>query len=326
MPQLRHINIDILKGIGIILVILGHVHKGGVYGWIYSFHMPLFFILSGLFFKPSNELFFIKFKRIIIPYLFFAVSIYLYWRFFEVKYRHDTGGININTHCLDIFWQQSTFCFDAPLWFLPCLFLIFIVSNIFFSFCNNKVLAFFMTIFFFFVINNIFVDYSCFWFKEAMFAFPFFIIGYFASSFLSRYDSLVDRFSLWLKCLFLSLLGIVFFIPNGGDMMSSAYPNGYWYYFVVAIISIICLYISCGIFTNQKWLVWLGKNSLILMCLHMPLVNIIKNLLSLITHFDNDYIMHSLPLGIVMTMLIILILVPVCIFINKKMPWVLGKF
>ena len=40
--------IDALKGIGIILVVIGHVSLGNnLVKWIYSFHMPLFFALSG---------------------------------------------------------------------------------------------------------------------------------------------------------------------------------------------------------------------------------------------------------------------------------------
>lgn len=39
--------IDIAKGIGIILIVLGHSSQGIVRQIIYSFHVPLFFILSG---------------------------------------------------------------------------------------------------------------------------------------------------------------------------------------------------------------------------------------------------------------------------------------
>lgn len=48
---------DICKTIGLYLMVLGHV---GLYGadnviqLIYSFHMPLFFIMSGIFFKQGN--------------------------------------------------------------------------------------------------------------------------------------------------------------------------------------------------------------------------------------------------------------------------------
>lgn len=61
--------VDVARGIGIIAVVYGHVlrgiHNAGVlmptqfYAWsdslIYSFHMPLFFILSGLFFLSSHQ-------------------------------------------------------------------------------------------------------------------------------------------------------------------------------------------------------------------------------------------------------------------------------
>lgn len=49
MSQNRDITFDMMKGIGIILVIIGHLAHG--FGWlvpaIYTFHMTLFFILSG---------------------------------------------------------------------------------------------------------------------------------------------------------------------------------------------------------------------------------------------------------------------------------------
>ena len=46
--------LDAAKGLGILLVILGHIYAWNpninrkiLVTWIYSFHMPLFFILSG---------------------------------------------------------------------------------------------------------------------------------------------------------------------------------------------------------------------------------------------------------------------------------------
>ncbi|MCM1138939.1 MAG: acyltransferase family protein [Muribaculum sp.] len=52
---------DLLKCFAIFLVILGHIvatydsrgYSAPVNKWIYSFHMPLFMMLSGLFFKYS---------------------------------------------------------------------------------------------------------------------------------------------------------------------------------------------------------------------------------------------------------------------------------
>lgn len=44
--------IDIVKGIGIFLMVLGHSYSEDnaslIIKWLYSFHMPLFFIVSGV--------------------------------------------------------------------------------------------------------------------------------------------------------------------------------------------------------------------------------------------------------------------------------------
>ena len=49
----RHLDyIDMVKGVGIILVVLGHSTyiSEQALTWLASFHMPLFFIVSGLLF------------------------------------------------------------------------------------------------------------------------------------------------------------------------------------------------------------------------------------------------------------------------------------
>lgn len=49
---MRDVRFDIMRGIGILLMMLGHIPIEGVaYNVIYSFHMPMFFILAGYFAK-----------------------------------------------------------------------------------------------------------------------------------------------------------------------------------------------------------------------------------------------------------------------------------
>lgn len=48
---------DIAKGIGIILVLAGHTYNYNCVGPIVNtFHMPLFFIISGFFFSPQEKI------------------------------------------------------------------------------------------------------------------------------------------------------------------------------------------------------------------------------------------------------------------------------
>ncbi len=88
----RSTAVDIVKGVAIILVVLGHTAQGMVHrGWwdksgaafthtfIYSFHMPAFFFVAGLFVsgsiaKRGNKRFAIdKLKTILYPYALFAI-------------------------------------------------------------------------------------------------------------------------------------------------------------------------------------------------------------------------------------------------------------
>lgn len=83
----RIIEPDFVKGVCIILMIYGHItHIGAkleiqnsIVEFIYTFHMPLFLIVSGLFFKissnPSQQVYNL-FRGLVIPYVFF-ITIYL---------------------------------------------------------------------------------------------------------------------------------------------------------------------------------------------------------------------------------------------------------
>lgn len=74
--------IDVARALGIIFMIIGHTAHipNLLFIIIYSFHMPLFFFLSGLTFKNNNASWqpFIhkKFKRFIVPYFFMAFICY----------------------------------------------------------------------------------------------------------------------------------------------------------------------------------------------------------------------------------------------------------
>lgn len=120
--------VDYLKGIIIILVVNKHVYAGLEVSGIpvpemikkanmvfFSFRMPLFFILSGLFVTSSfgkrglNKFLSIKFENLIYPYLIWSViEITLQVMFSGVANAHrsykDYLRILYNPHVLDHFW------------------------------------------------------------------------------------------------------------------------------------------------------------------------------------------------------------------------------
>ena len=74
--------IDIARAFAIIFIVLGHSvaysnHCTNVFKFVYSFHVYLFFFLSGYTFstnKKIKEFIKTKFKRIMIPYYFWALA------------------------------------------------------------------------------------------------------------------------------------------------------------------------------------------------------------------------------------------------------------
>lgn len=76
----REPYLDVAKGLGMLFIIFGHLLKSGLLRQlVFSFHVPLFFVLTGLTFKPvTNGNGFwsfvkVKFSRLMIPY--YAASV-----------------------------------------------------------------------------------------------------------------------------------------------------------------------------------------------------------------------------------------------------------
>lgn len=70
---------DVAKGIGIILMVVGHCCGPKLFNWIYSFHMPLFFVMSGLFFVSGKygfrEFLQKRIRQLIVPLVIFSLII-----------------------------------------------------------------------------------------------------------------------------------------------------------------------------------------------------------------------------------------------------------
>lgn len=115
----RDSSIDIARGIGIILVVWAHTQMSNI---IYSFHMPLFFFLSGLFFKIESTKDFVnkKYRTLAIPLIFFyIVSLLLKIPFqYITKSQEDT----VKKIFSGEIFQLTTV--DVTLWFIVCLLVI----------------------------------------------------------------------------------------------------------------------------------------------------------------------------------------------------------
>lgn len=109
-----------------LLVLLQHANVPGG-GWILSFHMPLFFLLSGYLasFREQKATFWTyikpKFFRLLLPYFLFEGVNLLLWIVYQAQF-----GIrqNVADSLLSIFLCTNRYYtgFYGRLWFWPCLF------------------------------------------------------------------------------------------------------------------------------------------------------------------------------------------------------------
>lgn len=116
----RYLFIDILKGISILLVIYGHITPGlfpTFTQYVGTFHMPLFFFVSGILFNEDKyrenfkEFFVRRFNGLVVPYLYFSVIVALCFYFVKDNY------FDFLRHLL--LWGWGGYA----LWFIPVLFL-----------------------------------------------------------------------------------------------------------------------------------------------------------------------------------------------------------
>lgn len=133
--------------IGIVLVVLGHSGYAGtniaedypyLFQWIYNFHMPLFFFISGFLFSLTNESFIEmdkkklvkkKVQRLLVPYLVLGVVLW------GIKYVFSSFASVNRQFSITSFFEM----FIAPntegstmgyLWYLITLFMVFVLMAI----------------------------------------------------------------------------------------------------------------------------------------------------------------------------------------------------
>ena len=121
--------VDIAKGIGIILVVMGHACCPVLpHGIIYSFHMPFFFFLSGLFICRQCETNFYNyvkknFRSLLVPYFYFNILSIIFYYVMSIIFHKELLLGSVQDNLIGIIVGMRFGCpYHHVLWFLPCLF------------------------------------------------------------------------------------------------------------------------------------------------------------------------------------------------------------
>lgn len=254
---------DVLKGIAIILVLVGHaIPRSGVgRELIYGFHMPLFFFCSGCFFneRPFLESTKKDIKGLLIPWCTF--SIVLVCCNFVLKY----FGYGHTFNPLD----ENCYVLYQIIWFLICLFITRLLYRSLYMLRNKLIIntliwgGYMMT--YCLGHNNINIPF----FIDTAFAMlAFYHIGYlFKSKGYQDYRS-----PIWANVLLLIVYAVfVWYVHPQVNIRVNIFPI---YLVILSMVPIYALYqICCHI--KSKFLTLCGVASLTIMGLHGPIYDIV---------------------------------------------------
>lgn len=318
---MRKNYIDILKGIGIFFVVLGHVTRiPDLRVFIWNFHMPLFFLISGFLFRSEKYPDFIpffksKFKSIYIPYVLFFLVTFLYWVVIERRFRG--GEYSILHQFIGLFYgtlEGNHLYFNGPLWFLPCLLVVelmfFYISKI-----KNKV-GILSILLLSFAIGSFIQQYNLnvlpFGLHTAFFGLLFYGIGYLAKEQEANFMNLsfLLKVVLLVGCLYVQILAI----QNGYHGRIETTPI---YFIPIGLCGIMFWNVLSIQIKKNKVLEYLGINSLIIMCMHEPIYRLIIGVFSRVSGIDVEVIRASLFYSILITIATIIIIIPVIYVYDK---------
>ena len=148
MGKERNISLDIAKGIGIILIVFGHIRNSdsnpvllNAISFVYYFHVTLFFFISGYFSSPNrsfSEYVRKKVKQLLIPYLWANLILYIVESFVHLLIIRD-GIVNTGfVYFLRTLLGIEPVNLAGPTWFMMSLFWVGIAYWIIYHLCKNN--------------------------------------------------------------------------------------------------------------------------------------------------------------------------------------------
>ncbi|MCQ2512629.1 MAG: acyltransferase family protein [Lachnospiraceae bacterium] len=279
--------IDALRGSAMWLVVLGHTffdRSHPVRNYVYSFHMPLFFFISGLTYKRT-EISFLKFlkkkaKAFLLPYL--AINIFVA----IIKYiLHFTTNLYANLSLKSMVSGMLTGdgenapCIQS--WFLLTLFLTEIIF-----YCLDRLMrgetGLFIASVIVAALGWVYSKVWCFgplwWHLDVAFlAVLFFWFGYF---FKNNLVDKIEQLSMvwkWVLCVVAFIIGAILSTINGKVSMNGSYYGRIYFFLLAAFCSILGFtFLSMAVLRKTRFINTVGRNTMFYLGYHAFFTTIFK--------------------------------------------------
>jgi acyltransferase len=327
----REDYLDVAKGITLFLVVLGHLvsFRGTAYTWIFSFHMMLFFFVSGYEFnaKKYGDYRFSKYldkkvKCLLVPFAA-AAGIGLVLSYTIPGWR--IADMNI-TYTL-LYLAQPATLHVGPIWFLLALFWV----EIFFFYLYQKLLCkvSMTTVIFVLILISVigfnvnkvtFLQYSRLPWKldSSVTALVFYAVGFYAKE-TGFFRKLFNKKLLSaVIMIFAGSLG--FYIAkckNGYVNICDCQFSNYFYFYISAFCGITFILLLSKFLSKSRILQYYGKNTLWMFIVHIFLLSLSVSALNAVT--KSQYVRSAnIPFAycLVLAILTYLVLALVPIIVN----------
>lgn len=267
---------DIAKGIGILLVIIGHMHLQMINPFIFSFHMPLFFFVSGYFLSEKYSVSVYVRKRarqLLVPYIFACICIIIGFLIKDIAIGHSEVIIfDMKKWIFAAIYasgQEYSSPFAIPsigaIWFLPAMFFATIIVRRCISYKYKLLLIVIIFYVGYATSQKIWLPFSI----QAGMTAAIFLFGGWKCRDIRLFDRKIPKdieigmLAIWIFCILFG--GKMYLVRNYfGNGLLDVVGAFCACYFIVKISGWIEKYAKriCNI------LAFFGRNSLIILCFH----------------------------------------------------------
>ena len=330
----NHIDwLDYAKVLGIFLVIYGHGGLcGDLFKYIYSFHMPMFFIVSGILYKPLTvrEMVCKNWKGLMIPYFFLNLICYVpIFLYSSIKGNLSLDSIISNWGAVLLglgYNSNGLIPISTPCWFIYALFIAKVILS--FVKCSKIHL---ISLSLFSIIITIALQYfnidTLIPIDSALLAIPFICFGYILRNKIVEITQTENFKSLSLFILFLVLWVYIININGTVDMNACKTGDNILLFYTAAIIASLAFFKLCYEVCNRLCICKIGVVNLIskstMLYIAFNLIAI-SYTVKIMEHFfyisKEDYFV-----GFIIAIIVFIEHVPICMLVIRRFPILIGR-
>lgn len=326
----RIVWLDYGKAIAIYLVVLAHtaLYKPAE-GFIYTFHMPFFFFMSGYLFSYSkypSYMEFVKrrFRQLLVPYVVINMITYLLWllvlRSVGSDAGEDVGALSPLMAAVTV--NATEMVHDVPLWFLAALFM---VENLYYLLYRNARYRVVVTLLLLLlaVLNNTYNTVRLpFCIDISLVALLFYRLG----NVMREKGNILFK---WYLFVLSAVVTVAVFMLNGKVAMHANYYNNIFLFIAGGVagcysMAYICkqLQLLCG---DRALVQTIARNTLPICAFHLIVFAVIKGIMLYLLGLSPDILSGTFLPNALFALLSMAVCLIVARVVDRFAPFVLGK-